>query len=83
MGSPVVQFDLRTRTKKIIAFLHPFYSTRYGYVPLGTYSSAISPDGDRLFITWNGNRGGEDRRGRYAFDTCALTVVHIPRAERD
>jgi hypothetical protein len=81
-GTPIVQFDVKTRTKKIIAFLHPFYRNKYGYVPLGTFSSALSPTGDTLYITLNGNRLGPDRRGRYAFDTVALMVVHIPAAER-
>lgn len=81
-GSPVVQFDVKTRAKKVIAFLHPFYQERYGYTPLGTFSSAVSEDGSKLFVTWNGNRGGEDERGRRLMDTCALTVIHIPESER-
>jgi hypothetical protein len=80
-GTPVVQFDVKTRTKKIIAFLHPFYRDNYGYVPLGTFSSALSPEGDKLYITWNGNRSGPVR-GRLEFDTVALTVIHIPESER-
>jgi len=80
-GSPVVQFDVKTRTKKIIAFLHPFYRDKYGYIPLGTFSSALSPEGDTLFITWNGNRSGPFR-GRLPWDGVALTVLHIPDAER-
>ena len=28
-GSPVVQFDVRTRSKKVIAFLHPSYRKKY------------------------------------------------------
>ena len=80
-GSPVVQFDVKTGTKKVIAFLHPFYLDKYGYVPLGTYSSALSPEGDKLYITWNGNRSGPVR-GRYPWDGVALTVIHIPASER-
>jgi len=80
-GSPVVQFDVKTRTKKIIAFLYPFYRDKYGYIPLGTYSSAVSPEGDKLYITWNGNRSGPVR-GRLAWDGVALTVLHIPGSER-
>jgi hypothetical protein len=81
-GSPVVQFDVKTRTKKIIAFVHPFYLDKLGYTPLGTFGSAVSPDGSKLYITWNGNRGGTDARGRTDFDTCAMTVIHIPELER-
>jgi hypothetical protein len=80
-GAPVVQFDLKSKKKKVIAFLQPFYQKHYGYVTLGTFSSALSPEGDKLYITWNGSRS-EPRRGRYDWNTCALTVVHIPKEER-
>jgi hypothetical protein len=81
-GSAVVQFDVKTGKKKVIAFLHPFYQKKFGYIPLGTYGSAVSEDGGTLYIAWNGNRGGADKRGRVGFDTCALTVIHIPESER-
>lgn len=81
-GTAVVQFDVKTGGKKVIAFLYPFYREKYGYTPVGTFGSAVSEKGDKLYVTWNGNRGGPDRRGRYPFDTCALTVIHIPESER-
>jgi hypothetical protein len=80
-GTPVVQFDVKTRTKKIIAFLHPFYHDKYGYTPLGTFSSALSPDGGILYVTWNGNRSGPVR-GRLPWDVVGLTAIHIPASER-
>ena len=80
-GAAVVQFDNLTKKKKVIAFLHPFLKRRYGYTPLGTFSTAVDPAGDRLYITWNGNLGGS-KRGRLTWDACALTVIHIPQAER-
>lgn len=46
-----------------------------------THGSAVSPDGSKLFVIWNGCRGGKVR-GKYPFDTCALTVIHIPESER-
>ncbi|MFO8015320.1 MAG: hypothetical protein R6X20_18715 [Phycisphaerae bacterium] len=80
-GAAVVQFDTRTRHKKVVAFLHPALKERFGYTPLGTFSAAVGPKGERLFITWNGNLGG--RKGRHlAWEACALTVVHIPESER-
>ncbi len=82
-GSPVVQFDVQTRRKKVIAFLYPLLRGRCGYAPLGTYSSAIDKHGAKLYVTWNGNRAGPDRRGRLTMDTCALTVIHIPQSERE
>jgi hypothetical protein len=75
-GSPVVQFDTRRRTKKVIAFLQPFYRQNYGFTPKGTYSLAVNPEGNRVFITWNVSRGGR------AWDCCAISVVHVPPGER-
>jgi hypothetical protein len=80
-GAAVVQFDTRTKKKKVIAFLHPFLKRLYGYTPLGTFSTAVDPAGDMLYITWNGNLGGS-KRGRLTWDACALTVIHIPQEER-
>ena len=60
----------------MIAFLHPFYREKYGVAPVGTYSYALSPGGEDLYVTWNANRTGR------AWDVCALTVIHIPAAER-
>jgi hypothetical protein len=80
-GAAVVQFDTKTRRKKVVAFLHPVLRERFGYTPLGTFSLAVSPRGDKLYVTWNGNCGG--RRGtRLTWDACALTVLHIPESER-
>ena len=75
-GAAVVQFDTRTRTRKVLAFLHPFYEQRYGAMLRGTYSVALDARGETLFITWNVSRGTK------VWDACALTVVHIPASER-
>jgi hypothetical protein len=75
-GSPVVQFDVKTKGRKVIAFLHPFYKDRYGSTLQGTFSSAVDPKGDKLYVTWNVSRGGR------VWDCCALTVIHIPESER-
>ncbi len=75
-GTPVVQFDVKTGTKKVLAFLHPFYQEKYGCTLKGTFSTAIDPAGDKLYITWNVSRGSK------AWDSCGLTVIHIPPSER-
>jgi hypothetical protein len=76
-GTPVVQFDVHTGRKKVIAFLEPFYTNKYGFTLKGTYATAIDPTGDKLYITWNISRGTR------AWDCCGLTVIHIPESERD
>lgn len=81
-GTPIIQFDTQKQSRKVIAFLQPILQKQFGYVTLGTFGSAVSQDGSKLYITWNGNRSGADKRGRFPFDTCALTVIHIPESER-
>ncbi len=75
-GTPVVQFDTKTRQRKVLAFLHPFYEKHYGCMLRGTYSVALDAKGETLYITWNVSRGTK------VWDACALTVVHIPASER-
>lgn len=77
-GGPIVQYDLRSGKKKIIAFLMPTIQEKCGYTPIGTFSSAVSETGDKVYVTWNGYRDGADSK----WDVCALTVVHIPAEER-
>ena len=73
----MVQFDVKTGKRKVLAFLHPFYKNKYGCALKGTYSLAVDPKGDKLYITWNANRAA-----RKAWDSVALTIVHIPEGER-
>ncbi|NBR85600.1 MAG: hypothetical protein EB141_05865 [Verrucomicrobia bacterium] len=75
-NSAVVQYDTKTKTRKVIAFLHPFYTEKYGVTPRGTYSVALDAQGETLYITWNCSRGTK------VWDCCALTVIHIPTSER-
>ena len=76
-GTPVVQFDLQTRKKTILAFLNPFYQDTYGFTVVGSYGGAIDPSGDELYITWHGNDNGMN----VWYESTAMTVVHIPIPE--
>ncbi len=75
-GTAVVQFDVKTGKKKVIAFLEPFYTKKYGFTLKGTYATAVSAEGDKLYVTWNVSRGSR------AWDCCGMTVIHIPASER-
>jgi hypothetical protein len=79
-GTAIMQFDTRTRTRKVIAFVAPYYRARYGYTPDGTFGIGLSDDGATLYVTWNGNRVGQS--GARYWDATALMVVHIPESER-
>jgi hypothetical protein len=80
-GVAVVRYDVTTRGKKVIAFLHPALKEQVGYTPIGTFSTAVSPKGDRLYVTWHGSCATAPQR-RVSWDACALTVIHIPESER-
>ena len=43
-----------TETRKVIAFLAPYYANKYGYTPSGSFSIQLDDPGERLFICWNG-----------------------------
>lgn len=75
-GSPLVQYDVKKQTKKVIAFLHPLCKERFDCTLKGTFGSAVDPAGDKVYITWNNSRGGR------VWDSCLMTVVHIPESER-
>jgi hypothetical protein len=77
-GSPVVQFDLTTGKKKVLAFLHQHFWDKYGYALDGSFGSVLDEKGERLFISWDGWRKGQPR----GWESAALTVVHIPASER-
>lgn len=76
-GSPLIQFDVKNRTRKVVAFLHPAIKEKVGVTLRGTYSTAVDPAGDKVYVTWNAAR----RYGK-AWDCVALTVIHIPESER-
>ncbi len=80
-GMPIKQYDTKTRTIKIIAFLNPYYAKKYNYNPDGTYGSALSPDGSTLYITMNGCL--PPAAGAKDWYAVSLFVIHIPQSERE
>lgn len=77
-GTPIVQFDVKRRKRKVVAFLHDVFWEKARYHLDGTFSIALSPDGSRLYVTWNGMREGQPR----GWESCAMTAIHIPAEER-
>jgi hypothetical protein len=81
-GTPVIQYDTKTSTRKVLCFLHPVLWKECGYVPIGTFGSAVSPDGSMLYVTWNGAHEIADASTKVPFRSVAMTVIHIPETER-
>lgn len=82
-GSPVIQYDTLTGTKKVLAFMFPYYYEKYGYTPGGTFSIRLDDKGERLFILWNGAFVEYDpAKSSDTFGQCSVMVVNIPASER-
>lgn len=79
-GTPVVQYDIKTGKKKVIAFLNDFYLNKYGYCPGGTYGIELDEKGESLFCYTNG-RFTTKQLGT-AYGRPAIFHVHIPASER-
>jgi len=80
-GPPIVQFDTRTRQKKVLAFLHPYYRKKYGYVLGTSYSICLDAKDANLLITWNGHFPGSGNEEEWAGHP-AFMCVEIPAGER-
>ncbi|MDP2981893.1 MAG: hypothetical protein Q8O92_01010 [Candidatus Latescibacter sp.] len=82
-GSPVIQYDIKTGGKKVIAFLKSYYYEKYGYIPAVSYSLKLDDRGEKLFMVWNG-AFTEDvpDLGVGRFGNCSVMVINIPESER-
>ena len=78
-GTPVVQYDTKTGTRKVLAFLHALFRSRYNYNLDGCFCSVLGPKGEKLFISWDGWREGQPGP---RMESAVLTVLHIPASER-
>jgi len=81
-GAPLVQFNLRTHKRKVIAFLFPYFYEKYGYIPGGTYCIKLDEKGENLFVLLNGAFSVYNPQGRDTFGDPSVMVIHIPASER-
>lgn len=85
IGTPVLQYEIGTGRRKVLAFLKEGLEKSAGYTPGGTYGIAIDSDGSTLYVALNGHPADEALRpSRYAagFGLTALAAIHIPASER-
>jgi hypothetical protein len=76
--SPIVQFDLKTGRRKVLAFLYRPFWEKCKFALDGSFGNALDEKGERFFISWDGRREGHPKGP----ETAAITVVYIPEAER-
>jgi hypothetical protein len=77
-GTPIVQYDVKTNRRKVLCFLHETFKKKCGYFLDGCFCSVLSPEGDKLYVSWDGWREGQPRGS----ESGALTIIHIPEEER-
>ncbi len=73
-GSAVIELDVRTGKRKVLAFLHQAVSRQKQYNLGGSFGIALQPDGGRLFIHWNGGLSG---RKKNDFGLNAVMLLNI------
>jgi hypothetical protein len=84
-GTPVVQYEVKTGRRKVLAFLAEPFEREYGYVPAGTYGIKLSADGSTLYANFNGHPVDALRPSRMrpiGFGLCSFAAIHIPASER-
>lgn len=84
-GTPVIQYEIATGRRKVLAFLAPAIESRTDYVPAGTYGMKLSADGSTIFVNFNGHPADRIRPAKMkpnGFGLTAFAAIHIPQSER-
>ena len=84
-GTPVIQYEIATGTRKVLAFLAEGLAEKTGFVPGGTYGIKLNQNGSTLYVNFNGHAAEHLRPSRMkpiGFGLCAFAAIHIPESER-
>ncbi|MCA9117452.1 MAG: hypothetical protein KDA79_20420 [Planctomycetaceae bacterium] len=84
-GTPVVQYNIATGERKVLAFLADTLEQKIGYVPGGTYGIKLSADGGTLYVNLNGHATDKLRPANMkpiGFGLTSFAAIHIPESER-
>ena len=84
-GTPVIQYEIASGRRKVLAFLAPALENEFAYVPGGTYGAKLSADGGTLYVNFNGHAADSIRPAAMkpnGFGLTAFAAIHIPVAER-
>lgn len=84
-GTPVIQYEIASGRRKVLAFLAAALENELGYVPGGTYGAKLSADGGTLYVNFNGHAADSIRPSNMkpnGFGLTAFAAIHIPPAER-
>lgn len=85
LHTPVIQYNIATGERKVIAFLRNAFEPATDYVPGGTYGIKLSADGSTLYVDLNGHAGDSTRPAKMkpsGFGLTSFAAIHIPESER-
>jgi hypothetical protein len=82
IGSPIVQYNVATGERKVLAFLNAALREKLNYNLGGTYNLKLDTAGERLFVTFNGATVTANARKQEAFGQPCVVVLHVPKSER-
>ena len=85
-GTPLVQYEIATGTRKVLAFISPAFAKVHEYTPSGTYGLKVSPDGGTLYVNFNGDPSDRfltDGMRQDGFGLTSFAVIDIPASERN
>ena len=82
IGTPVLQYEIATGQRKVIAFMREAFEKLHSYVPSGSYGVKMSADGSTLYVNFNGSHVPVPQRHQLAFGLTSFAAIHIPESER-
>jgi hypothetical protein len=71
-GTPLVEFDAATGTRRVVVELNPLAEQRLGLTAGGSYDVAVDPSGERVYVGLN---AGPDHQ--HTFGKVVLMVVDL------
>jgi sugar lactone lactonase YvrE len=84
-GTPLIQYELQTGQRKVLAFLVETLESQFNYVPAGTYGAKLSANGGTLYVNFNGHAADAIRPANMkpnGFGLTAFAAIEIPESER-
>jgi hypothetical protein len=84
-GTPVIQYEIASGRRKVLAFLAAACEEQIGYVPAGTYGAKLSADGVTLYVNFNGHasdRWRPENMKPNGFGLCGFAAIELPAEER-
>ena len=78
-GSPVIQYDIKTGKRKVLAFLYQHFYDKFGYIPGGSYAFKLDDKGEKLFMMWNGDfNDAEALKEKGGWDPKDISTYGMP-----